>query len=167
MLDATSALGGEAPFERDGLRIAEAPGFELTQIAGAETDLVAALGKLPAFGKALEQGGRTLFRVAPSQFWVVGHAPEAKGCFLTSLSSGRSRFLVEGAAARDVLASCTAIDFSPAAFKPGSVAMTGIHHTPVLIHCVSEYTYHVYAMRSFALSVYEWLCDAAEGVRSS
>jgi heterotetrameric sarcosine oxidase gamma subunit len=164
MLKAISALGGEAAFERDGVRIAEVRGFELTQIAGADKDLAACLGTLPAFGSALERDGRVLFRVAPSQYWVVGHSSEAKGCFLTPLSSGRSRFLVEGAAARDVLASCAAIDFSPDAFRPGSVAMTGIHHTPVLIHCVSENTYHVYAMRSFALSVYEWLCDAAEGL---
>ncbi|MEO6609737.1 MAG: sarcosine oxidase subunit gamma family protein, partial [Aestuariivirga sp.] len=105
--------------------------------------------------------------VGPSQYWAVGPAPDTKGCFLTPLSSGRSRFVIEGVQARDVLASCAAIDFSPDAFKPGSVAMTGIHHTPVLIHCVSENTYHVYAMRSFALSVYEWLCDAAVGLEAT
>jgi heterotetrameric sarcosine oxidase gamma subunit len=164
MLDATSALGGETAFERDGVRIAEVRGFELTQIAGADKDLAACLGTLPAFGKAVQQEGRVLFRVGPSQYWVVGHLPEAKSCYLIPLSSGRSRFMIEGVQARDVLASCAAIDFSLEAFKPGSVAMTGIHHTPVLIHCVSENTYHVYAMRSFALSVYEWLCDAGEGL---
>jgi heterotetrameric sarcosine oxidase gamma subunit len=164
MLDTHSALGAMAAFERDGLRISEAAGFELTQVAGDENDLKVALGKLPGFGVALAQKDRTVFRVAPSQVWVVGKAPEAKNCFVTPLSSGRSRFLVEGATARDVLASCAAVDFSGEAFKPGSVAMTGIHHTPALIHCVSENTLHVYAMRSFALSVFEWLCDAADGM---
>ena len=164
MLDATSALGGETVFEREGIRIVEAPGFELTQIAGEEMNLKAALGDLPGFGVAFQQNGRTVFRVAPAQYWVVGPAPEASGCFITPLSSGRSRFLVGGSKARDVLASCAAIDFSAEAFEPGNYVMTGIHHTPALIHCVSGDSFHIYAMRSFALSVFEWLCDAAEGV---
>ena len=164
MLDAASPLGETTAFERDGLNITEAPGFELTQIAGDEKDLKKALGKLPGFGSALEQDGRTIFRVAPAQFWVVGPVPQPKACHIMSLSSGRTRFLIEGAGARDLLARCAAIDFSVEAFKSGSVAMTGIHHTPVLIHCVSESSFHIYAMRSFALSVWEWLCDAAVGM---
>lgn len=164
MLEASSALGGETAFEREGIRIAEAPGFELTQVAGGETDLKAALGDLPGFGVALQQDGRMVFRVAPAQYWVLGSLPEPKGFFVTPLSSGRSRFLVEGAKARDVLASCAAIDFSAEAFRPGSFVMTGIHHTPALIHCTAQNTFHIYAMRSFALSVFEWLCDAADGV---
>ena len=42
-----------------------------------------------------------------------------------------------------------------------SVALTGIHHTPVLVHRTSEQRYEIYAMRTFALSVWEWLSDAA------
>jgi sarcosine oxidase subunit gamma len=164
MLEAASALGHEGAFEREGLRITEAPRFELTQFAGEEKNLSEALGKLPGFDQALERDGQTLFRIAPSQYWVVGPAPAAMGCFVTPLSSGRARFVVEGARAREVLAACAAIDFSAETFKAGNFVMTGIHHTPALIHCVSENTYHIYAMRSFALSVYEWLCDAAEGL---
>lgn len=166
MLDAGSALGDATAFERGDIRIAEAPGFELTQIAGEEKDLKKACGKLPGFGSALEQDGRSFFRVSPSQFWVVGQGLQAKDCHVMPLSSGRTRFLVDGAGARNVLARCAALDFSVQAFKPGSVAMTGIHHTPVLIHCVSESSFHVYAMRSFSLSVWEWLCDAAVGVNA-
>jgi heterotetrameric sarcosine oxidase gamma subunit len=163
MLDRSSALGNTTEFQHDGIRIAELPDFELTQLAGDDKDLKKALGKLPAFGVAIEQDLHTMFRVAPQQVWVVGPAPEAKGCFVTPLSSGRMRIAVEGERARDVLASCAAIDFSAEAFAPGSVAMTGIHHTPVLIHCVSDNGFHVYAMRSFGLSVFEWLCDASHG----
>ncbi len=39
--------------------------------------------------------------------------------------------------------------------------MTGIHHTPVLIHCTGENSFHIYALRTFALSLWEWLVDAA------
>jgi methylglutamate dehydrogenase subunit D len=163
MLDAASPLGHETAHEGKGLRIAEAPGFELTQIAGEEKDLKKAFGKVPGFGNAVEQDGRTIIRVAPSQVWVLGPVPDAKGCYVTPLSSGRSRFLLEGEGVRGVLASCAAIDFSPEAFAGGRYAMTGIHHTPVLIHCVSDARFHIYVLRSFALSVFEWLCDAAAG----
>jgi len=40
-------------------------------------------------------------------------------------------------------------------------AMTGIHHTPVLVHCVSDNRFEIYALRTFALSVHDWLTDAA------
>ena len=40
-------------------------------------------------------------------------------------------------------------------------AMTGLHHTPVLLHCVSENRFELYAMRTFAFDVWEWLEDAA------
>jgi methylglutamate dehydrogenase subunit D len=56
------------------------------------------------------------------------------------------------------------IDFDAAHFKPGHFVMTGIHHTPVTIHCVSENSFHIYALRTFARNVWEWLCDVAEGL---
>jgi sarcosine oxidase gamma subunit len=37
----------------------------------------------------------------------------------------------------------------------------------VLIHCTSDDTFHVYALRTFALGVWEWLVDAAEGLSPS
>ena len=43
----------------------------------------------------------------------------------------------------------------------GQFALTGIHHTPVLVHRSGEQRYEIYAMRTFALSVWEWLSDAA------
>jgi sarcosine oxidase gamma subunit len=39
--------------------------------------------------------------------------------------------------------------------------MTGIHHTPALVHCTSENRFEIYALRTFALSVHDWLTDAA------
>jgi sarcosine oxidase gamma subunit len=31
----------------------------------------------------------------------------------------------------------------------------------VLVHCVGENRFEIYALRTFAVSVYEWLADAA------
>jgi sarcosine oxidase subunit gamma len=60
-----------------------------------------------------------------------------------------------------VLAKGLPIDLHPTVFTPGTFAMTGLHHTPVLLHCVSENHFELYAMRTFALDAWEWLEDAA------
>jgi methylglutamate dehydrogenase subunit D len=166
MLDVVSALAGVQPVVVNGVALAEAPDFTLTQIAGSDKDLKKAVGKLPAkVGVATASDGRTLLRTGPKQILVLGVPPEAAtGCYITPLSSGRTRIALSGKAARDVLSSCAAIDFHPSEFKPGQFVLTGIHHTPVLIHCISEEAFHIYALRTFALTVWEWLEDAAKGI---
>jgi methylglutamate dehydrogenase subunit D len=166
MLEAQSPLGADARFEREGVVLCETAGFTLMQVAGDEKILKKALGKLPAkIGVATEHDGRTLLRIAPKQLWVLGQAmAPCNGLYVTPLSSGRTRIVLEGARARAVLSSCALIDFDARQFKSGQFVMTGIHHTPVIIHCVGENNFHIYALRTFALNVWEWLCDIAEGL---
>jgi methylglutamate dehydrogenase subunit D len=166
MLDARSPLGFEARFERDGVTLSEAPGFTLTQVAGDDKSLKKVLGKMPAkVGTVVAHEGRSVMRVGAKQYWLLGDTvSESVGVYVTPLSSGRTRILLEGERARDVLAACALIDFDAAHFKPGQFVMTGIHHTPVLIHCIGESSFHIYALRTFALNVWEWLCDVAEGL---
>jgi methylglutamate dehydrogenase subunit D len=165
MLDAHSPLGVDPRFDRNAVLLSEAAGFTLTQVAGEDKVLRKPLGKLPAkVGTVVEHEGNTLFRIGAKQIWILGEAPSASGdIYITPLSSGRSRILLEGLSARDVLSACALIDFSPREFKPGQFVMTGIHHTPVTIHCIAENSFHIYALRTFALNVWEWLCDIAEG----
>ncbi len=47
------------------------------------------------------------------------------------------------------------------AFPVGSVALTGVHHTPILLYRTTENRFEIFAMRTFALTVFEWLSDAA------
>jgi methylglutamate dehydrogenase subunit D len=165
MLEARSPLGVAARFERAGVVLFESSGYELTQVAGEEKVLKNAFGKLPPKpGTVLDREGRTFLRIGPKQIWILGEtvAP-ADGLYVTPLSSGRTRITLEGQRSRDVLSSCALIDFSPKQFKPGQFVMTGIHHTPVTIHCTGENSFHIYALRTFALNVWEWLCDVAEG----
>lgn len=164
MLDVRSPLGTNVKFEREGIILSETGGFTLTQIAGENKVLKKALGKIPTkIGIALEHGNRTLFRIGTSQFWILGEAVAASdGIFVVPLSSGRTCIQLEGPRARDILAACALIDFTPRAFKTGQFVMTGIHHTPVLIQCTDENTFHIYALRTFALNIWDWLCDTAQ-----
>ena len=165
MLDVRSPLSSVLPVANSNLSLAEAPGFTLTQLAGADKDLKKALGKIPAHvGIVLKTEARIILRIGPKQVWVLGELPTSNGLAITPLSSGRTRISLSGIKARDVLSSCAAIDFHPTQFKPGQFVMTGIHHTPVMIHCITDNEFHIYALRTFAKAVWEWLDDAAIGV---
>jgi sarcosine oxidase subunit gamma len=168
MLDRRSALASARPYASPVLQIGEARGFFLLQAAGSSKALTPITGKLPTkVGVATQSEGRTLMRTGENQFWIIG--PENDGiatkldgvAILTPLSHSRTRIFIEGAPARDVLAKGIPLDFHPTIFKPGMFAMTGIHHTPVLVHCTSDNRFEIYALRTFALSVYDWLTDAA------
>jgi len=80
---------------------------------------------------------------------------------VTPLSHSRTRIFIEGGCAADILKKGVPIDFHPKVFKPGQAALTGLHHTPILLHRVREDRFEIYAMRTFALSLWDWLTDAA------
>jgi len=172
MLEQRSALEGILPRRGNGLHMEEAPDFWLLQVAGFgkgfDKAASAVLGKLPRDCLAtVQHEGRTLFRTGPSQLWVVTRPNDNIGRefstaeLVTPLSHSRTRIAIAGGPAREVLAKGLPVDLHPAAFGPGRFAMTGLHHTPVLLHCTGDDTFHLYAMRTFALSVWEWLADAA------
>ena len=172
MLERRPALASVKPYRSDLLQMAEVRGFSLVQAAvfskAAEKEIANIISKLPVkIGMALEAGGRTIMRVGPKQFWFIaaeddGLADKLMGlCAVTPLSHSRTRFFLDGVPARDVLAKGIPLDFHEVAFKPGMFAMTGLHHTPVLVHCVSRNRFELYALRTFALSVWDWLIDAA------
>jgi methylglutamate dehydrogenase subunit D len=162
MLDRVSSLELASAHVSEGLRIAESPDFVLTQVAGDAKALKRSISKAPErVGIAVEYAGKLLMRIGPHQLWVIGTPPEAfDGLYLTPLSSSRARIEIKGHRAREVLVKCAAIDFHPKQFKQGQFVMTGIHHMPVLIHCTAADAFHIYAMRTFALHLWEILTDA-------
>jgi len=172
MLERRSALASAKPYVSATLNIAERPGFTLTQVAGLDGDfeskLSAAVGALPGkVAQAQVNGGHCIFRIGPAQFWIVGPetddvAARLQGhCAVTPLTSSRVRIALEGAPARDVLAKLMPVDWAAPVFTPGSVALTGLHHTPVTVHCTGENAFDIYVMRTFALDVWEAVTDAA------
>lgn len=163
------------------LRIGEVRGWSLVQVASFATTLAEVeqvvrplLGAdLPArVGEAAAAGDRRLFRTGATQFWILGPEGDdlprrlqaavtpAVGA-VTPLSHSRTRIFVEGSTARDVLAKGIPLDFHPDVFRIGHFALTGLHHTPLLVHRSDATRYELYAMRTFAQSVWDWLTDAA------
>jgi methylglutamate dehydrogenase subunit D len=168
MLDRRSALASAKPYSSPVLQIGEAREFSLLQVAGSSKAITPIIGKLPGkVGVATQSNGRMLMRTGENQFWIVSSESDdlatklREVAILTPLSHSRTRIFIEGARAREVLSKGIPLDFYSTVFKPGMFAMTGIHHTPVLVHCVSDHRFEIYALRTFALSVYDWLTDAA------
>jgi methylglutamate dehydrogenase subunit D len=172
MLERRSPLAGLKPISSTAISLGEVRGFTLTQAAvfsrDAEAAVAAVTGSLPTTAMtAQESNGRIIFRNAPFQFWLVGPEGDDVGrrlagiCIVTPLSHSRTRIFVEGPAAREIMRKGMPLDFDETVFIPGMFAMTGLHHTPVLVHCVAANRFEIYAMRTFAASIWEWLSDAA------
>ena len=179
MLERVSALAAATPYKSNVLDIAEARGFTLTQVAGLddgfEDKLAAMVGAIPSkVGTVAENEGRSIMRTGPAQFWIIAPdtddiAEQLQGqCAVTPLSHGRTRIRLDGPPARDVLSKLIPLDFHSLVFTPGTFAMTGIHHTPVTVHCLADNRFDLYVLRTFALNVWEVITDAGlEYQRSS
>jgi len=158
--------------------LGEVTGWSLVQVAGYATTsqaveevLEAILGELPLGSHNVVPGERMIFRTGPEQLWIVGPEDGLKERLnqsigpeigaITPLSHSRTRIFIEGECGADVLKKGIALDFNARVFKPGQAALTGLHHTPVLVHRISADRFEIYAMRTFALSVWDWLTDAA------
>ena len=172
-------LGREPPGSLAGggasVKLGEVRGFSLVQVAAFPNTWCALapvvekiLGAMP--GKAGQSSvicNRVLFRTGAEQFWVVSEANEdltdtlqsalrADIGAVTSLSHSRTRIFIEGPGARQVLSTGIAIDLNPSLFPVGAVALTGAHHTPVVLHRVGARRYELYVLRTFAVWIWDW-----------
>jgi methylglutamate dehydrogenase subunit D len=163
------------------LRIGETRGWTLVQIA-AFASTAAEFGnamrsvlnvEMPArIGDVVHVDGRRLLKTGAAQYWIITRhdddilrslqrAVPAHIGAITPLSHSRTCIFIEGAAARELLAKGVPLDFRPDLFRIDQFALTGLHHSPVLIHRRGADLYELYALRTFGLSVWEWLTDAA------
>jgi methylglutamate dehydrogenase subunit D len=129
-------------------------------------------GDLPAnIGEVFHINGRQILKTGAEQYWIITRdsddivpglqqAVPARLGAITSLSHSRTCIFVEGVHAAAVLAKGVPLDFHPEVFRVDHFALTGIHHTPVLIHRTAENRYDIYALRTYATTVWEWLIDA-------
>jgi sarcosine oxidase subunit gamma len=186
MLERTSAIAANlAAGGRDGadgrraFAIGEVRGWYLVQLgvfAGREAEFAAALDPilatpLPPPGTVHTAVRGRLYSIAKDQYWIVGAeaalAHELTSVVdpvvgtVTSLSHGRVRIAIRGAAAHVVLAKLLSVDLDPQVFKVGQARQTGLHHTGVLCERSADDRYDLFVMRTFAASIWECLVDAA------
>jgi sarcosine oxidase subunit gamma len=163
-----SALG-KVTGEVRGWALVQAAAFHSTHAEFREAMRSVLGADLPAaVGKVIRTNGRMLLKTGAEQYWII--APEADELVpaiapqmgaITSLSHSRTCMYIEGPQAAAVLAKGVPLDFHPEVFRVDHFALTGIHHTPVLIHRSAQNRYEIYALRTYALTVWEWLTDAA------
>jgi sarcosine oxidase subunit gamma len=162
------------------VEVKELRGWYLTQLAafrGREPDMAQGLAKLlgiaaaPAPGVASVTGRNTLLRTAPGQYWLVttditldralrAAVPALDGS-VTPLSHSRVRLAVSGPGARVLLAKGISVDLRPERLRVGDFVETGLHHTGILLHRAGEDRYELYLLKTYAVSQWEWLIDAA------
>jgi sarcosine oxidase, subunit gamma len=83
------------------------------------------------------------------------------------LSAGRVLVQLTGPRAREVLASCCALDLHPRVFGPGQCAQTLVAKGPVLLSQMDDRpTYRLFVRPSLIGYVRSWLADSIEGVRA-
>lgn len=123
-------------------------------------------------GEVLSGTGLRLLKTGAQRYWIFTDDPEnlwrelkdsvAPGIgTITPLLHSRTRIVIEGDAARQLLAKGIALDFHPDVFGIDQFALTALHHSPILIHRSMRDRYELYAMRTFARSVWDWMTDAA------
>jgi heterotetrameric sarcosine oxidase gamma subunit len=132
------------------------------------------LAAAPPPGTAVTLAGGSLCATGTGRFLLSASADDVAATFRTAFSSadaavtdishGRTVLSLEGGAAAELLSRCVALDFDAAVFPPGRVAQTAIHHVDVLIHRLTESRFEIWALRSFAESLAEWLLDAGAGL---
>lgn len=125
---------------------------------------------LPAPGHGVQFDGGTILAIGPGRFLLaVGDAGAGKSfreafstsdAAVTDISHGRTVLRLEGDAAEELLQHAAPVDFGMKAFPAGRVAQTAIHHVDVVVHRSSETSFDIWALRSFAESLLEWLVDA-------
>lgn len=158
------------------IRIAPLTGVSAAQIQawpGKRETLQTALAPvgvtLPKGRALIDTGRRLCGRIAPGRFLVLADGslaeiaaavrPEVGA--LADLSHARAGVRVSGPKVEDLLSKGAAIDFDPAAFPPGTLAQTAIHHMGTLILRRGDDVFDLFVLTSFALSFAEWLTDAS------
>ncbi len=173
-------------FQAPGLRLsrAPAPGQVLLRLRAVDHETRNAAAA--ALGAALPTGparpttatGLRLYWTAPDTVlldagqddgatWIARLASGLAGrhAAVHALGDARTRFVVAGAAARDVLAKGTGIDLDPRSFPVAEARLTRLAQIPVLIECThAEPVFAILADRPLETYLWAWLVDAARSL---
>ena len=173
-------LGPASAADAWGVTLRERRPASLVQVAGwpsAAGALTARLREVagiepPTAGKTASGGDLTLLWTAPGRWLVVSETRADLAATLTAavaadigtvsdLGHARCVFRLLGPMAPSVLAKGLPIDLHLRAFPVDGVVQGSIHHMQVLVHRVAADAFDLYVFRGFAVSLLEWLTDAA------
>ena len=105
--------------------------------------------------------------VGPGRALLIGRAtPEglAADAAVVDLSDAQVVLVLEGPAARDVLARLVPLDLRDAAFPDGSAARSLVNHMTATVARVGAEAWEVMAMRSMAATLVHEIAAAMRGV---
>ena len=167
-----------------GVIIAERRPLTIVQVAAhhgqgdaVRSAVAAALGAAPAAepNTATSRATTSLLWIGPQRWLVV--EPEQAGrdlaqllrkalgpaqAAVTDVGNGRTVWRLSGPNVRDLLAKGSGIDFHARAFPPGRCAQGLLGHAASLFHAVDAApSFDLYVARSFGLTMWEWLTEAA------
>ncbi len=162
-----------------GIDIRELGSLTAVQVAAFDTDRAASaiettLGTpAPSGRNGVETAGdSTVLWTGPGRWLVV--EPESRDlasllahhcpgdvAAITDLSHARTALRVGGPKVRDLLAKLCTLDVDPTAFPPATCAQTQLGQIGVLLYCRVQDGFGVFLPRSFAVSAWETIIDAA------
>nr|WP_239025447.1 sarcosine oxidase subunit gamma family protein [Roseibacterium persicicum] len=134
------------------------PIWAVAPYAGKAAALSAALEKahglpFPEPGALLSKGSTRLAWAGMEMAFLMGTAPDEKladHAALTEQSDGWTHLVLEGPAARDVLARWVPVDLSPSACPPGAARRTLVGHMGALILHPGGDRFEILVFRSMA-----------------
>ena len=158
---------------KTGVVLQEVPNLTLCQVAVWPDSLVAVSARTakavgletgPGPGRAATEGARVMLRIEPLKFWLIGvgalNLLPTEGAVL-DLSHSRTHVRVTGPHAEILLNRHLPLELRSRSFPTGSVASTAFHDVGVTLWR-SEAGFELFLPRSFALALWELLCQSAE-----
>ena len=126
----------------------------------------------PEPNRSIIVGSSQICWIGPHRWWIieteVGAGVEAiakrlgDGAAVTDQGHGRTCIRLAGPRARDLLSKGCTLDFHPSRFSAGHCAQTNLGHVNALINCLDDApVFDLFVMRSYAVSFWQWLTDAA------
>jgi len=132
--------------------------------------------ELPRPGFRVASGASQLMCIGPSIYLLVEENGAENAALRLDGGIGRAfsaavdlrdawtRLVIVGDKAADLLSTGCVLDFHPRAFPPERCAATGMARMHVIVTRVKLQEFHLLIGRSYALSLWEWLSDAAAAV---
>jgi sarcosine oxidase subunit gamma len=173
-------LGPVSAADAWGVTLRERRPASMVQVAGwpsAAGPLTARVREMtdiepPTAGKTASGDDLTVLWTAPGRWLIVSEtradlaetltaAIDADVGTVSDLGHARCVLRLLGPMAPSVLAKGLPIDLHLRAFAVDGVVQGSIHHMGVLVHRVAADAFDLYVFRGFAVSMLEWLIDAA------